>query len=164
MKNPLIRRLVTAALLLILSALPACAGGQGFIEAYESLNGQPVPNHPGSVYQTLRIAEKPQVLEITAEEAAALSGERALLYLGASWCPWCRNALPSLMAAADAEGFSYIYYADLTEERDLFEVIGGEPVKKKPVRKAQKPGRNDPCPCGSGKKFKQCCIGKGIYD
>ncbi len=42
--------------------------------------------------------------------------------------------------------------------------VGGEPVKKQPVRKAQKPGRNDPCPCGSGKKFKQCCIGKGIYD
>ncbi|KAF3363220.1 hypothetical protein PHSC3_000236 [Chlamydiales bacterium STE3] len=21
-------------------------------------------------------------------------------------------------------------------------------------------GRNDPCPCGSGKKFKQCCYGK----
>ena len=21
-----------------------------------------------------------------------------------------------------------------------------------------KPGRNDPCPCGSGKKFKRCCI------
>ena len=30
------------------------------------------------------------------------------------------------------------------------------PVKKKPVRK-QKIGRNDPCPCGSGKKYKQCC-------
>ncbi len=25
-------------------------------------------------------------------------------------------------------------------------------------------GRNDPCPCGSGKKFKKCCMGKGIYD
>ena len=23
-----------------------------------------------------------------------------------------------------------------------------------------KPGRNDPCPCGSGKKYKRCCIGK----
>lgn len=23
---------------------------------------------------------------------------------------------------------------------------------------AEKPGRNDPCPCGSGKKFKQCCF------
>ena len=29
------------------------------------------------------------------------------------------------------------------------------PVKKKPIRK-QKIGRNDPCPCGSGKKYKQC--------
>jgi hypothetical protein len=25
------------------------------------------------------------------------------------------------------------------------------------VHRAQKTGRNDPCPCGSGKKFKQCC-------
>ncbi len=24
----------------------------------------------------------------------------------------------------------------------------------------EKPGRNDPCPCGSGKKYKHCCIGK----
>lgn len=23
-----------------------------------------------------------------------------------------------------------------------------------------KPGRNDPCPCGSGKKYKRCCIDK----
>ena len=30
------------------------------------------------------------------------------------------------------------------------------PVKKKPVKK-QKIGRNDPCPCGSGRKYKQCC-------
>ena len=28
----------------------------------------------------------------------------------------------------------------------------------------KKIGRNDPCPCGSGKKYKKCCIGKGIYD
>ena len=27
-----------------------------------------------------------------------------------------------------------------------------------------KPERNDPCPCGSGKKFKKCHLGKGIYD
>ena len=32
---------------------------------------------------------------------------------------------------------------------------GGE-VKKKPVRKASEVGRNDPCPCGSGKKYKKC--------
>ena len=32
------------------------------------------------------------------------------------------------------------------------------------VREKEKVGRNDPCPCGSGKKFKKCCMGKGIYD
>jgi preprotein translocase subunit SecA len=30
-------------------------------------------------------------------------------------------------------------------------------IKREPVRKAQKAGRNDPCPCGSGKKYKNCC-------
>jgi preprotein translocase subunit SecA len=30
-----------------------------------------------------------------------------------------------------------------------------------PIMKDKLPGRNDPCPCGSGKKFKQC-HGKGI--
>ena len=29
-------------------------------------------------------------------------------------------------------------------------------TKKKP-KKVKKVGRNDPCPCGSGKKYKQCC-------
>jgi preprotein translocase subunit SecA len=29
--------------------------------------------------------------------------------------------------------------------------------KAKPIRTGPKVGRNDPCPCGSGKKFKQCC-------
>jgi preprotein translocase subunit SecA len=35
---------------------------------------------------------------------------------------------------------------------------GGEGEKKKPTtRSAKKIGRNAPCPCGSGKKFKKCC-------
>ncbi len=33
-------------------------------------------------------------------------------------------------------------------------------VQKKPVVKGDKIGRNDPCPCGSGKKYKNCCLGK----
>ena len=36
---------------------------------------------------------------------------------------------------------------------------GGDPArgeKPQPVRVAEKVGRNDPCPCGSGKKYKQC--------
>jgi len=34
-------------------------------------------------------------------------------------------------------------------------------VKKAPVRNAaKKVGPNDPCPCGSGKKYKKCCMQK----
>ena len=34
---------------------------------------------------------------------------------------------------------------------------GDNSVKKEPIRKDKKIGRNDPCPCGSGKKYKKCC-------
>ena len=37
---------------------------------------------------------------------------------------------------------------------------GGEGAPAKPVRRGRKIGRNAPCPCGSGKKYKYCC-GKG---
>jgi len=39
------------------------------------------------------------------------------------------------------------------------ELAGRAPAKKSApfVHRAEKTGRNDPCPCGSGKKFKQCC-------
>jgi preprotein translocase subunit SecA len=43
-------------------------------------------------------------------------------------------------------------------ERDRFEPGGGGEVevKHEPIKVAPKIGRNDPCPCGSGKKYKQC--------
>jgi preprotein translocase subunit SecA len=36
----------------------------------------------------------------------------------------------------------------------------GPPAAKTAKRAQDKVGRNDPCPCGSGKKFKQCCVNK----
>ena len=33
-----------------------------------------------------------------------------------------------------------------------------EKAVQQPIKAEEKPGRNDPCPCGSGKKFKQCCL------
>lgn len=35
--------------------------------------------------------------------------------------------------------------------------VDGEMVSPPNVRKGPKVGRNDPCPCGSGKKYKKCC-------
>jgi len=44
---------------------------------------------------------------------------------------------------------------------DMEPVYGddGEVLLDKPVVAAVKAGRNDPCPCGSGKKYKKCCGG-----
>ena len=39
----------------------------------------------------------------------------------------------------------------------ITEGFGGDKTVKKQPRKVQKIGRNDPCPCGSGKKYKNCC-------
>ena len=48
------------------------------------------------------------------------------------------------------------------EERKLVASHGGESTSaaRQPARADVKVGRNDPCPCGSGKKYKECC-GKG---
>lgn len=38
-------------------------------------------------------------------------------------------------------------------------------MRTKPiVRDYKKVGRNDPCPCGSGKKYKKCCLKTGKYE
>ena len=43
-------------------------------------------------------------------------------------------------------------------EQEMVFSHGEEPSKRKPVKRAEKKvGRNAPCPCGSGKKYKKCC-------
>ena len=61
------------------------------------------------------------------------------------------------MLKADAD---YLYtlpqWEDvLTEERRI-EIVK-EFKRSRTVVKEKEPGRNDPCPCGSGKKYKKCC-------
>ncbi len=53
----------------------------------------------------------------------------------------------------DAAGEDYA-----ANERDRFEPGGGAgtAVKQEPIKVGPKIGRNDPCPCGSGKKYKNC--------
>ena len=64
------------------------------------------------------------------------------------------SKMRSNKAQVDAAGEDYG-----ANENDYFDP-SGPPVKQEPVRVAPKIGRNDPCPCGSGKKYKNC-HGKG---
>jgi preprotein translocase subunit SecA len=62
------------------------------------------------------------------------------------------SKMQSNKAQIDAAGEDYA-----ANENDEFDPNGGATVvKQQPIVAGPKVGRNDPCPCGSGKKFKQC--------
>ena len=61
------------------------------------------------------------------------------------------------------ETVKLVYRARLNTEQKREQVAQpitashGDEEKKKPVKSGEKIGRNDPCPCGSGKIYKKCC-------
>lgn len=44
--------------------------------------------------------------------------------------------------------------------KSLYRMYTQRHAQSKPIPLINKVGRNDPCPCGSGKKYKKCCLGK----
>lgn len=89
------------------------------------------------------LKEKNPLEELTEESEVNLNYEKELLYknMVEARADWLYN-LPQ-------------WDKHLTEERrkELYK----EQRQSKTVVKPQKIGRNDPCPCGSGKKYKKCC-------
>ena len=69
----------------------------------------------------------------------------------------------NMMATINAEISNFLLNAEIRQniEREEIKNIrtndGKEGVKATPKKATKKVGRNDPCPCGSGKKYKQCC-------
>ncbi len=71
-----------------------------------------------------------------------------------------------MIAAIEDDAAKYVMKAEIRNNLEREEVAkgqavnpkeDGEKVKKKPIVKAINVGRNDPCICGSGKKYKNCC-------
>ena len=59
---------------------------------------------------------------------------------------------------ANGEFCNHHEVSQFVKEKDGWKFADGEMVGEKPiVREEPKVGRNDPCPCGSGKKYKKCC-------
>ncbi|MBR1920421.1 MAG: YchJ family protein [Kiritimatiellae bacterium] len=59
---------------------------------------------------------------------------------------------------ANREFCNHHEVAQFVREADGWKFSDGEIVGEKPVvREEPKIGRNDPCPCGSGRKYKKCC-------
>jgi preprotein translocase subunit SecA len=66
-----------------------------------------------------------------------------------------RRVQRSRLRAIHAEAQS-AYSTAAAQSRTDTDVAEEEPPKQQPIRVEKTPGRNDPCPCGSGKKYKNC--------
>ena len=63
----------------------------------------------------------------------------------------------TLHQSTSAFGGGAAAYPSAKKASDVVSEAAAAAEKIKPVRTGPKVGRNDPCPCGSGKKYKQCC-------
>ena len=69
----------------------------------------------------------------------------------------------TLLDTIDKQTTIFLLKAEVRQNAERKEVAKGKAaddeskVAKKTPKKSTKVGRNDPCPCGSGKKYKQCC-------
>ncbi|KGX86179.1 preprotein translocase subunit SecA [Pontibacillus litoralis] len=75
----------------------------------------------------------------------------------------------NMIATIEDEVSKYVMKAQIRENLQRQEVAKGATAvsgedstkkekKRKPIKKTETTGRNEPCPCGSGKKYKQCCL------
>ena len=70
------------------------------------------------------------------------------------------DGIVEFIARYAIKGGEYLHHerSEFRKIDDTWYYIDGEMVKPKPVvRDAPRVGRNDPCPCNSGKKYKKCC-------
>ena len=79
-----------------------------------------------------------------------------------------KSAESMIMSAAtennDAEAELKEKVDEARMERERQRTIAYMNAHKQVVREGKKIGRNDPCPCGSGKKYKNCCLESGKYE
>ena len=67
-----------------------------------------------------------------------------------------KKRMKEVAAIFEKNGWKYKIdlQADKEEDISALEILQNWP---KPVAAEKKVGRNEPCPCGSGKKYKKCC-------
>ena len=73
------------------------------------------------------------------------------------------NLFDELLSKIDAQATTYLLKAEVRQNSERKKVAEGttnedkEKSKKSAPKRVTKIGRNEPCPCGSGKKYKNCC-------
>jgi len=100
-----------------------------FKKAYEEINNKVLFNN--IKYQELNIPKNNKVKYSSLKETIeVLENGTGLIYFGFPNCPWCRGMLPVLLDVVHCSCLENVLYVDMTDMRDVFEVIDGKIVKK----------------------------------
>lgn len=93
-----------------------------FKNEYESVNDQETSS--GKKIRNLTIADNNPFVYKTPEELVKMIEEKKtfVVYFGFSTCPWCRSVINSLVDASLEKEVKKIYYVDVKEIRDTFEL------------------------------------------
>ncbi len=97
---------------------------------YESLNGQ--KNDNGKKYPEVKLENSNvKIIYASYDQVFNVLKKDGIIYFGFPTCPWCRNALPSLIKAADEAGVKEIYYMDNKDDRDIKTLEDGKIKEEK---------------------------------
>lgn len=101
-----------------------------FKEEYESINGE--DNGSGNNYRTLDISiDNPFVYQSSEEIAERIENkETFVVYFGFAKCPWCRSVIEQLIKGAKDNNIDTIYYVDVLEIRDTYQIDEDGNVKQ----------------------------------
>lgn len=132
-KNSIWMKGILAILIIIVSALAIIKNknilnndAKQLKEEYESLNDT-IRESDGAKYNNVEIPEKNSIKYINALEAVEIiKNKSGIIYFGANWCPWCRNAIEVLLEVAKNKDNETIYYVNMDNVRNIWEIKEGK--------------------------------------
>lgn len=97
-----------------------------FKKENESLNDT-IRDSDGASYNNVNIDEDNPMKYATVDETIKLlDSKKAIIYVGANWCPWCRNMLEPMLDVAKKLDIDTIYYLKLDDDKSNYEIQDGE--------------------------------------
>ncbi len=97
-----------------------------FKEEYEALNDT-IRDSDGAKYNNVNIDKNNPIKYVTVEEAIELlDSKKAIIYVGANWCPWCRNMISPMLDVAKKLNIKTIYYLELDDDKSNYEIQNNE--------------------------------------